>query len=189
MHSKWRTGQSFKEVHAKDSGEHQGSPRLFKQIVHLDYYWPMEADVISFARKCQACQLHRNGIHPPAVELCGLSIPLAIHTWAFDHIGPFNRPSRCHILILDTTEWFTKWAEAIVLKWASGDVVANFIQDNVICWFGISKCIHSDNGTPFVNSYVRQLCEECGLDHTKASTYYTQENCQAETTNKTLSSK
>lgn len=40
----------LKEVHARDCGKDQRGLKLFKQIVHLDYYWPtLEADDMSFA--------------------------------------------------------------------------------------------------------------------------------------------
>lgn len=48
----------FKEVHVGVCGKHQGDLRLFKQLIHLGYYWPtVEADTTFFARKCQACNL------------------------------------------------------------------------------------------------------------------------------------
>lgn len=64
--------------------------------------------------------------------------------------------------------------------------MANFISENVVYRFGIPKRLLSDNGTPFVNSEVRQLCEEYGIDHVRSTPYYLQGNGQAEATNKTL---
>lgn len=71
------------------------------------------------------------------------------------------------------------------LKRATGPAVSNFIRD-IICRFGIPKRIRSDNGTPFINSNVRELCEKYGVDHVKSTPYYPQGNGQAEATNKTL---
>lgn len=47
----------------------------------LAYYG---ADALSFVRKCQACQLHGDRIHAPAVELDSSSTPWPFRTWAFD---------------------------------------------------------------------------------------------------------
>lgn len=44
----------------------------------------------------------------------------------------------------------------------------------------------SDNGTPFLNSQVQQLCEEYQIDHVKSTPYYPQRNGQVEATNKNL---
>ncbi|XP_059654467.1 uncharacterized protein LOC132301208 [Cornus florida] len=54
--------------------------------------------------------------------------------------------------ILVATEVYTKWVEAIALSTATGQVVENFIKENIICRFGIPRVILSDNGTPFINS-------------------------------------
>lgn len=72
------------------------------------------------------------------------------------------------------------------LKRVSASTVASFIRENVIYRFGILKRLLSDNDTPFVNSHVRQLCEEYVIDYIKSTPYYSQGNGQVEATNKTL---
>lgn len=47
-----------------------------------------------------------------------------------------------------------KWVEAIALKLASGTVAASLIRANIICRFGITKRLLSDNSTPFVNMHL-----------------------------------
>lgn len=57
----------LKEVHSGD--EHQDGSRLFKQLIHLGYYWAtMEANAASFAQMCQACQLNSNKIYASIVD-------------------------------------------------------------------------------------------------------------------------
>lgn len=71
----------LKEVRSGDCSEREGGSRLFKKILHLGYYWPtVGADALSFAHKCQACQLHSNSIHAPVVGLHRLSTPWPFHT-------------------------------------------------------------------------------------------------------------
>lgn len=145
--------------------------------MHLRYYWlTMEADSFSFAQRCQACQLHGNMIHAPVVELHSLETPWPFHTWTFDLIELINPPFRGNIWILAATECHTNWVEAIALKRAIGLVVTNFIYDNIFCQFRIPKRILSDNGIPFINSHVRELCEQYGVDHVKSTSYYPQGN-------------
>ena len=177
----------LEEVHGGSSGEHEGGRKLYQKLLDIGYYWPtMEADAVNHARKCYSCQIHGNAIHAPAVELHSITTPWPFHTWAFDLIGPINPPSKGYIWILAATECFTKWVEAISLKNATGPAVANFIKENIICRFGIPKRILSDNGTPFINSNVRELLALYDVDHVKSSPYYPKGNGQAEATNKTL---
>ena len=65
-------------------------------------------------------------------------------------------------------------------------MIASFIKENIIYRFGIPKLILLDNGTPFINSYVRQLLESYGVDHVKSTPYYPKGNGQAEAMNKIL---
>ena len=175
------------EIHSGDGGEHQGGRKLYYHLLDSGYYWPtMENDAFNFAKKCVACQKHGNAIHAPAVALHSLTTPWPFHTWAFDLIGPIHPSSRGCIWILVGTECFTKWVEAIPLKKATGPAVANFMKEHIICRFGIPKRVLSDNGTPFVNSHVRQLLASYGIDHAKSTPYYPKGNGQAEATNKTL---
>ncbi|XP_028052406.1 protein NYNRIN-like [Camellia sinensis] len=85
-----------------------------------------------------------------------------------------------------TTELSTKWVEAIPLKKATGPVVSNFIKENIICRFGVPNTILSDNGTPFINKYVKSLLETYQVKHHKSTPYYPKGNGQAEATNRTL---
>ena len=83
-------------------------------------------------------------------------------------------------------EYFTKWAEAVPLRKATGGAVANFIKENIITRFGVPHRIINDNGTPFVNSDVRKMLKFYQVKRHHSSPYYPQGNEQAETTNKTL---
>ena len=80
--------------------------------------------------------------------------PWPFHTWGLDLIGLINPASKGHIQILVVIEYFTKWVEAVPLKKATGLVVAKFIQEHIICRFGIPHKIVTDNGTHFVKKDV-----------------------------------
>lgn len=54
--------------------------------------------------------------------------------------------------------------------------MTSFFQDNITCRFDSFKHILSGNGTPSVNSHVRQLREQYEVDHDKSSLDYLQRN-------------
>lgn len=117
----------------------------------------MKADSLSFTRRCEACQLHRNKIHAPTIEVAQFSNSMAFHTWTFDFIRPISPPYQGNIWVLAATECYTKWVEAIALRRATRLVMANSTRDNIFYHFGIPKLILSDNGMPFINSHVRYV--------------------------------
>ena len=71
-----------------------------------------------------------------------------------------------------TTEYFTKWVEAILLKKATGAVVVNFIREHIITRFGIPRKLISDNGTPFINKDMKNLTETYRIKHGRSTPYY-----------------
>ena len=101
-------------------------------------------------------------------------------------VGLVNPPSSGYIWILVATKYFTKWAEAMPLRKATGGAVANFIKENIIVRFGAPHKIISDNGTLFVNSDERKMLEFYQVKHHCSLPYYPQGNGQAEATNKIL---
>ena len=80
-------------------------------------------------------------IHTHPWNLHSMVTPWHFHIWGLDLVGPVNPPSREYIWILVATEYFTKWAEAVPLRKATG-VVANFIKENIIVRFGVPHRIH-----------------------------------------------
>ena len=54
----------------------------------------------------------------------------------------------------------TKWAEAKPLPDKSARQVAWFLYEEIICQYGCSQIIQSDNGLEFVNKIVRELLKQ-----------------------------
>ena len=51
----------MQEVHAGESGDHQGKRRLLQQLLNLGYFWPtMKQDAAECVKTCHTCQVHGN---------------------------------------------------------------------------------------------------------------------------------
>ena len=72
------------------------------------------------------------------------------------------------------------------MKKAIGSSVADFLRENIICRFGVSNKIISDNNTLFLNKDVRRLTTWYSISHTTSTPYYPKGNGQVETSNKRL---
>ena len=165
--------EMIKEVHSGECGEDQGKKKFYRCLLQIGYYWlTMKIDAVEFVKKCHSCQVQANLIHTHPQDLHSMVTPWPFHTWGLDLVGPVNPPSRGYIWILVAIEYFTKWAEAVPLRKATGEAVAKFIKENIIVRFGVPYRIISDNGTPFVNSNVRKLLEFYQVKHHRSSPYY-----------------
>ena len=153
----------------------------------MGYYWPtMVKDCMDYAKTCEACQLHANYIHQPPEPLHSTVASWPFDAWGLDVVGPLPNSSRGHLYILAATDYFSKWAEAIPLKEVKKENVVNFIQTHLIYWYGVPRYIITDNGKPFYNSLVTQLCEKFEFKQYKSSMYNTPTNGLAKAFNKTL---
>ena len=148
----------------------------------------MQRDAQDFAKKCQECQRWGDEIHISHQCLHPTMTPYPFHSWGLDFIRPITPPppSFWRMCMDIVTELFTKWVEAMAMKKAIGSSVANFLRENIICRFGVSNKIISNNNTLFLNKDVRCLTTWYSISHKTSTPYYPKGNGQVETSNKRL---
>ena len=74
--------------------------------------------------------------------------------WKIDIVGPLPITQNGNRYIIVTMDYFTRWPEARAIEKANADTVVTFIYKKIICRFGISKIIQSDQGTHFINDVI-----------------------------------
>ena len=77
--------------------------------------------------------------------------------WSLYFVGPINSPSKKKVYILVCTEYMTKWVEATSLVRDTGQVVVDFLFEEIFTRFGVPKEIVKDGGTLFVSRKVEAL--------------------------------
>lgn len=106
--------------------------------------------------------------------------------WGLDFIGPINPPSSAsHKWILATTDYFTRWIEAVALKDATEPSVVEFL-DGIVSRFGTPSTIISDNAKSFVGGQIGPWEMDHNIYLSTSSNYYPQGNGLAESSNKNL---
>jgi transposase InsO family protein len=88
--------------------------------------------------------------------------------------------------VLVTTDYFTKWTEAIPLKNMMYKAVIYFISEHIIHRFDIPQTLTTDQGSLFMSHQVREIVESLKFKLLSSSPYYAQANGQVESSNKTL---
>ena len=102
-------------------------------------------------------------------------------------VGPITpKSSAGHAYILAATDYFSKWVEAVPLKEVKKENVVNFIRSNIIYRYEVPRYIITDNGKPFYNKLMSNLCERFSFKQHKSSMYNAPTNGLAKTFNKTL---
>ncbi|NKD73980.1 transposase family protein, partial [Klebsiella pneumoniae] len=91
-----------------------------------------------------------------------------------------------HRFVLVATDYFTKWAKAVLLKNMTYMEVIDFILKHITHRFGIPRTLTTDQRASFMSKKVKSFAESYGVKLLSSSPYYTQANGQAESSNKTL---
>ena len=114
-------------------------------------------------------------------------------TWAMyrlvsckDVIGMIaSKDSNGHEYILAVIDYFTKWVEVASYFVLKAKHVARFLENNIICRFGVPQEIISDNGSHF-KVEVQRIMELNNIEHDKSLLYLPQANGAIEAANKNV---
>ena len=122
------------EAYCGSCGGHFGGKSLVNELLRMGYYWQMmEQYSFMFVKKFPQYQQHSNLIHAPTRELGNQVSPWPFSIWGFDLIGKISPPSsQGHTYILTTTDYFTKWVEAVPLCSTIVDIICDFILNNIM---------------------------------------------------------
>ena len=85
-----------------------------------------------------------------------------------------------------TTDYFTKWIEAIPLRKVNEEAVMDFLQDHIMTRFGVPISLVFNNATYFSSTRLTTFANERGIKLQYSANYYPRGNGLAESTNKNL---
>ena len=100
----------MREVHARVCGPHMGGHMLACKIMRTGYFWlTMQTDYCQFVQRFPKCQMHRDLIYIPPLELHALTSSWPFLIWGIDIIGKISpKSSNGHEFILVAIDYFTK---------------------------------------------------------------------------------
>ena len=88
-------------------------------------------------------------------------------------MGPFPS-SFVFLYILVAVDYVLKWIEAIPSRNNDHKTVIQFLKENILSRFGISRAMISDGGTHFYNKSFESLMNKYGITHKVATPYHPQ---------------
>ncbi|XP_058725925.1 uncharacterized protein LOC131597235 [Vicia villosa] len=160
---------------------------LLKCLGESEAYLAISNDCIEFAKGFQVCQMHGGIQHVPTSELHAIVKPWPFRGWALDVIGEIKpASSKQQRYILVGIDYFTKWVEAVALRNVDQEAVIDFLQNHIICRFGLLETITTDQGTVFTGQIMREFAQEVGIKLLTSTPYYAQANGQVEAANKVI---
>jgi len=177
----------MQRIHEGVCGTHMSGKSLARKIMNQGYFWiSIERDCIKYVRTCKTCQYYDVRQHLPATELHPTSPSWPFSAWGIDVIGKIHPPaSNQHQFILVAVDYFSRWVEARSYRTLGSKQVANFIEKNIFCRYGVPHHIVTDNGSHF-QRHVISLLQKYKVEHHTSSPYRPQANGAVEAANKEI---
>ncbi|GJT80846.1 reverse transcriptase domain-containing protein [Tanacetum coccineum] len=177
----------LREIHEGSCSMHAGTRSVVAKALRIGYYWPtMHKDARALIKACQECQVHKPVPRNPQERLNPITSPWPFYKWGIDKAGPFPEgPDKVKFLIV-AMEYFTKWIEEKPVVTITGNQVKKFVWENIVCRFGLSGEIISDNGKQFRDNPFKDWCEKLCIQQHFASVKHPQTNGQVERANRSL---
>jgi hypothetical protein len=123
----------------------------------------------------------------PVLPLVPIKTEAPFQQWGLDFIGEINLHSNAqHKWILTTTDYFTKWVEAISTRKANDSVVIDFLEESILSRFGCPRKIVMDNSQAFKSMEMVKFFQKYSIILGHSTTYYPPRNGLAESSDKNL---
>jgi hypothetical protein len=176
------------EVHEGICGTHQSAHKMKWLLHRAGFYWPtMINDCFRYYKGCESCHKFGDVQLVPAAMLHPIIKPWPFRGSALDFVVQIHpSSSKHHQFVLVTTDYFTKWMEAVPLKNRTYKEVIHSILEQIFYRFDIPQTLTMDQGSSFMSHQGREFAESLKIKILSSSLYYAQANGQAESNNKTL---
>ncbi|KAJ8337364.1 hypothetical protein SKAU_G00385840 [Synaphobranchus kaupii] len=135
------TEEERMEVLTEAHASHFGARRMQEKIRSRFYWRGITQDTLDWVSTCIACQKFEK-VKTEAPELKPIKPVSPWHMIGVDLIGPFKASSKGNHYCLTTTDFFTKWVEAIPIKEKTA-VATSQVNQSLFENFGVKHCITS----------------------------------------------
>jgi hypothetical protein len=166
---------------------HFGERRTLAEICRRYFWHNQTEDVRTVIKMCQQCQLVRSTGSIRFEDEVMKSIPVCelFYRVALDTTGPLPETKLGNKYILVAVDHYSKWCEAKAMVDHGAKIVAKFLEDDVICSYGVPKFVLIDNGGEWAAKFD-VMCRDYAIQHQRTAPQWPQCNGMAERLIKTI---
>jgi hypothetical protein len=166
---------------------HFGEQRTLVEIRRRYFWHNRTADVKAVIRGCQQCQLVKSSgsIRSGDEQLKSILVCDLFHRVALDTAGPLPETKSGNIYILVAIDHYSKWCEAKAIVDHGARMAARFLEDEIICRYGVPKFVLTDNGGEWAAKFD-VMCRDYAIQHQRTAPHWPQCNGMVERMIKTI---
>ncbi len=135
--------------------EHLGGARMYTKIKKQFFWHDRTYSIKKFVRTCDKCQLAKYiGNLRSEVEgmknihVCDLFYQITLYT-----PRPLLETSSDNKYVFVVIDHYSKWCEACPMKELDVITIARFLEEKIICQFGVPKYVLIDNGSEWMKEF------------------------------------
>ncbi|CAL8129503.1 unnamed protein product [Orchesella dallaii] len=169
--------QVLHNLHDHPSAGHLGAEKTFTKLKSHAYFQGMRKFTDEYIKTCDVCQRNKYDNKRPAGLMGTKPITSPWHTIYVDLMGPYtpSSPNRFSYVLV-AVDGFTKFVELHPLRDATAKSIANVLEKELFCRYGVPRIIVTDNATSFRSEIFGTLCKTWGIRHSFSSPYHPQTN-------------
>jgi hypothetical protein len=134
---------------------HFGEQRMLAEVRRRYFWHNRTKDMKAVVRRCQQCQLVRSSrsIRSGDEQLKNIHVCDLFHRVALDIVGPLPETKSGNKYILVAIDHYSKWCEAKAVANHGMKTATRFLEDEIICRYGVPKFVLTDNGGEWVAEF------------------------------------
>ncbi|THD24703.1 Gypsy retrotransposon integrase protein 1 [Fasciola hepatica] len=155
--------------------------------VRRRYWWPgIHADSVKLCNTCGTCATIKNYVPSPKAPMEVVNAGEPGQRDGIDIMEPLPMSKDEDQYVLVMIDYFTKWSEAVALRFQDANSVADAFIRKWVGRYGAPEHLHSDQGSAFESQMLREVCGLLGVKKTRTTPYHPQSNGLVECTNRTI---
>ncbi len=145
---------------------HFGKQRTLAKICRRYFWHKRTEDVRTVVRMCQQCQLvsSTGSIRSEDEDMKSILVCKLFYRVALDIAGPLPETKTGNKYILVVVDHYSKWCEVRAVADHGAKTAAKFLEDDVICRYGVPKFVLTDNGGEWAAEFD-VMCKDYGIQH------------------------
>ena len=175
-------------LHNSPTAAHLGQNKLVNKIKHRFFWSGYKKSAKLWVQRCDTCARCKRGAPRERMTMGHVPVAGVLDRVAADLVGPLPETAEGYKYILTVEDYFTKWTEAYPLKNKTAAGVADQLMVNFVSRFGVPRSFHTDQGTEFTASVIRELSSLLRLRKTRTVAWNPKSDGLVERSNQTLKS-
>ena len=165
---------------------HLGIQRTIARV-QARFYWPgLSLDVSRWCQACPKCSARKGKPGSSRIPLTQRPVGSPFDRIAVDILDSRRKTPGGYQYILVISDYFTKYTDAFAIRRHTAPVVADILARRWICYAGVPRYLHSDQGKEFESALIARLTKLLGCTKTRTAPYRPQSDGQVERANRTI---